>query len=62
VAPLLEKYGFGATFFVTEFPDPPFSDTSLYMTWEQMRMLNERGFEVGNHTAHHAHLTLPCPD
>ena len=57
VAPLLERYGFGATFFVTEFPDPPFSDTTLYMTWTQMGDLNRRGFEVANHTWKHTHVS-----
>jgi peptidoglycan-N-acetylglucosamine deacetylase len=56
VAPLLERYGFGATFFVTEFPQPPFADTTLYMTWAQMGDLNRRGFEVANHTWHHTHV------
>ena len=56
VAPLLERYGFGATFFVTEFPQPPFSDTTLYMTWPQMAELNRRGFEVANHTWTHSHV------
>ena len=57
VAPLLKRYGFGATFFVTEFPEPPFSDTTLYMTWAQIGRLNEMGFEVGNHTWKHTHVT-----
>jgi peptidoglycan/xylan/chitin deacetylase (PgdA/CDA1 family) len=56
VAPLLERYGFGATFFVTEFPQPPFSDTTLYMTWAQMGELDRRGFEVANHTWKHSHV------
>ena len=56
VAPLLERYGFGATFFVTEFPDPPFTDTTLYMTWAQMSELGRRGFEVANDTWHHTHV------
>lgn len=56
VAPLLERYGFGATFFVTEFPQPPFSDTTLYMTWAQIGELHRRGFEVGNHTWKHTHV------
>jgi len=56
VAPLLEHYGFGATFFVTEFPQPPFSDTTLYMTWPQMGELSRRGFEVANHTWKHSHV------
>jgi peptidoglycan-N-acetylglucosamine deacetylase len=57
VAPLLEHYGFGGTFFVTEFLDPPFADTTLYMTWEQIRSLNQKGFEIGNHTRNHTHVT-----
>ena len=56
VAPLLERYGFGATFFVTEFPQPPFSDTTLYMTWAQIGELHRRGFEVANHTWKHTHV------
>ena len=56
VAPLLERYGFGAAFFVTEFPQPPFSDTALYMTWAQIAELNRRGFEVANHTWKHTHV------
>ena len=56
VAPLLERYGFGATFFVTEFPQPPFSDTTLYMTWAQIGDLHRRGFEVANHTWKHTHV------
>jgi len=56
VAPLLERYRFGATFFVTEFPQPPFSDTTLYMTWAQMGDLARRRFEVANHTWKHSHV------
>ncbi len=56
VAPLLERYGFGATFFVTEFPQPSFSDTTLYMTWAQTGDLSRRGFEIGNHTWKHSHV------
>ena len=57
VAPLLKKYGFGATFFVCEFTAPPFSDKTKYMSWEQIAMLNKMGFEVGNHTQNHAHVS-----
>jgi len=53
VGPLLKEYGFGATFYISEFPKPPFSDKTLYMTWEQIRMLNQMGFEIGNHTGTH---------
>lgn len=57
VAPLLKKYGFGATFFVCEFTDPPFSDKTKYMSWEQIGQLNKMGFEIGNHTQYHTHVT-----
>lgn len=55
VAPLLKKYGFGATFYVCEFP-PDFADTTKYMTWQQIRQLQQMGFEIGNHTGSHTHL------
>ena len=55
VAPLLRKYGFGATFFVCEFP-PDFADTTKYMTWPQINQLQSMGFEIGNHTGSHTHL------
>lgn len=53
VAPLLKKYGFGATFFVCEFP-PNFRDSSKYMNWRQIRELDKMGFEIANHTRSHA--------
>ena len=56
VAPILKKYHFGATFFVTEFVQPPFSDKSKYMSWEQIGELDKMGFEIGNHTQHHTHV------
>lgn len=56
VAPLLKKYGFGATFFVCEFKQPPFSDKTKYMSWEQIAQLNKMGFEIGNHTQNHSHV------
>ena len=42
VAPLLQKFGFGATFFICEFP-PNFSDTSKYMNWRQIHELDRMG-------------------
>jgi peptidoglycan/xylan/chitin deacetylase (PgdA/CDA1 family) len=56
VAPMLRRYGFGATFFVTEFQQPPFSDTTSYMTWAQIGALAGMGFEIGNHTWKHTHV------
>src|SRR5437867_56581 len=52
VRPILKRYGFGATFFVTE----GFSfgtNKQEYMTWEQIRELHDEGFEIGNHTRDH---------
>src|SRR4026208_802043 len=50
--PLLKRYGFGASFFITE----GFSfrtNKKDYMTWEQIRELHNDGFEIGNHTRDH---------
>jgi len=52
VAPLLKEYGFGATFFICEFP-PNFNDTAKYMNWRQIGELNRMGFEIANHTKNH---------
>ena len=52
VAPLLKKYGFNATFFITEgFSFHKRKD--LYMTWAQIKQLHDQGFEIGNHTKSH---------
>jgi peptidoglycan/xylan/chitin deacetylase (PgdA/CDA1 family) len=52
VRPILLKYGFGATFFITEGFD--FStNKNDYMTWEQIAQLHKDGFEIGNHTRDH---------
>jgi peptidoglycan/xylan/chitin deacetylase (PgdA/CDA1 family) len=52
VAPLLKKYGFGATFFITEGFEFT-TDKEHYMTWEQIEALHRDGFEIGNHTRAH---------
>jgi peptidoglycan/xylan/chitin deacetylase (PgdA/CDA1 family) len=54
--PLLKKYRFGATFFITEGFD--FSTNQRdYMTWEEIALLNKDGFEIGNHTHDHQSVT-----
>jgi len=56
VRPLLKRYGFGATFFITE----GFSfrtNKKDYMTWEQIAGLHRDGFEIGNHTRDHMGVT-----
>ena len=56
VRPLLKKYGFGATFFVTEGFD--FRDNKTdYMTWDEIAELHQDGFEIGNHTRDHLAIT-----
>jgi len=56
VRPLLKKYGFGATFFITEgFTFETNKDD--YLTWEQIAELHRDGFEIGNHTRDHMALT-----
>jgi peptidoglycan/xylan/chitin deacetylase (PgdA/CDA1 family) len=55
VAPLLKKYGFGATFYVCEYP-PDFRDTVKYMSWYDIKQLSDMGFEIGNQGWHHARI------
>src|SRR5204862_3424071 len=52
VRPILKRYGFGATFFITEGFSFP-TNKQDYMTWEQIRQLHQDGFEIGNHTRDH---------
>eukprot|EP01035_Chromulina_nebulosa_P009591 gene9591-12940_t len=55
-APLLKRYGFGATFFITE--GFTFKTNKRdYMTWEQIAELHRAGFEIGNHTRDHLGIT-----
>ncbi|MEZ4970359.1 MAG: polysaccharide deacetylase family protein [Flavobacteriaceae bacterium] len=56
VAPLLKEFGYGATFFVCEFP-PNYKDSTLYMNWQQIAALDKMGFEVANHTHTHANVS-----
>ena len=61
VAPLLKKYGFGATFFITEgfgFAQ----DKKHFLTWEQIKQLHADGFEIGNHTRRHASVARQKPE
>ncbi|MCB1242941.1 MAG: polysaccharide deacetylase family protein [Verrucomicrobiales bacterium] len=60
VAPLLKKYGFGATFFITEGFEFTL-DKEHYMTWEQIKALDTAGFEIGNHTRRHTGVGKQSP-
>lgn len=53
---VLKKYGFGATFFITEGFDFP-TNKRDYMTWEEIAQLDKDGFEIGNHTRDHKSVT-----
>ncbi len=64
-APVLERLGLPATFFVitqwmgsgvTAWWDQGLSAPHPWMTWEQVRALHRRGFEIGAHTRTHADL------
>src|SRR3954469_23511927 len=54
--PLLTKYGFGATFFVTEGFDFA-TNKRDYLTWQEIAALHRDGFEIGNHTRDHKGVT-----
>jgi peptidoglycan/xylan/chitin deacetylase (PgdA/CDA1 family) len=50
--PLLKKYGYPATLFVS-------TDTvggGEYLSWQELRRLQSEGVEIGNHSASHAYL------
>jgi peptidoglycan/xylan/chitin deacetylase (PgdA/CDA1 family) len=53
---VLKKYGFGATFFVTEGFDFP-TNKRDYMAWDEIALLHRDGFEIGNHTRDHMAVT-----
>jgi len=56
VAPLLQKYGFGATFFVS-MPDEWYRpNPGKFLSPQQILQLHRLGFEIGNHTLNHAGL------
>jgi peptidoglycan/xylan/chitin deacetylase (PgdA/CDA1 family) len=52
VRPILLKYRFGATFFVTEGWDMA-TNKRDYMSWKEIARLHRDGFEIGNHTFDH---------
>ena len=60
-APLLERHGFGATFYITEGLNF-LKDKERYMRWEEVAELDAQGFEVGNHTRHHKNVTTQGRD
>ena len=62
-AAILRDFGFTATFFVVpRFLDgrhtaPPYWENWGHLTWEDISVLGEQGFEIGAHSTTHADLT-----
>ncbi|MFP4040544.1 MAG: polysaccharide deacetylase family protein [Desulfosudaceae bacterium] len=50
--PLLEKYGYTATVFVST----KLVGGGSYLDWEQIQALQDKGFEIGNHSHSHAYF------
>ena len=57
-APLLRRFGFCATVFVT----PAEVGLPGFMTWEQLRAVTQDGMMIGSHTMHHTYLPLISRD
>lgn len=55
VADVLKKFGFGATFYVTEGLGF-LKNKKHYTTWEEIVELHKMGFEIGNHTKTHPNM------
>ena len=64
-APILQEYGIPATFFITVemigtnhlLPwDEHLAGRIRWMTWDQVRLLRSKGFEIGSHTLTHCDL------
>ncbi len=53
--PLLQKYGFTATFFIN--PKPIDDEYPAYMTWAQVAQMSRAGMDVGSHSYSHPMLT-----
>ncbi len=56
--PLLEEYGYKATIFVAT----SHVGGNNYLSWEELQALQEKGFEIGNHSHSHAHFVNYAPD
>jgi peptidoglycan/xylan/chitin deacetylase (PgdA/CDA1 family) len=56
VAPVLKRYHFGASFYITE-GLREIRGTDGALTWDDIRNLNADGFEIGNHTMNHLDMT-----
>ena len=59
-APILERYGFHGTFFVTSGVEGGAREGRI--SWDQMADLVARGHAIGNHTETHLNLKKQTPD
>ncbi len=57
VAPLLKEYGFGATFFISK---AWMTDAEHFLTWTEVAVLHNMGFEIGNHSWSHMGFYSPA--
>lgn len=52
--PILDKYGYKATFYVVcQYPD----NKKGYMNWTELETLHSQGYDIGSHTNNHADLS-----
>jgi peptidoglycan/xylan/chitin deacetylase (PgdA/CDA1 family) len=58
--PLLQKYGFTATFFINT--QPIHDEYPAYMTWEQVRQMSRQGMDVESHSHSHPNLKGKPPE
>lgn len=56
VAPMLRKFGFGATFFITH---RWMDDQKNFLSWGDVAEIHWQGFEIGNHSWTHAGFSTP---
>jgi len=63
VAPLLKRYGFGATFFITEaYKHRQGWNEKNYLTGQDVKKIHDAGFEIGNHTRSHPNVARLSKD
>ena len=58
VVPLLQEYGFGATFFVCRCTRWIAENPECFLDWQGIREIHDAGFEIGNHTLNHIDLRM----
>jgi len=51
--PILDKYGFKASFFVAGKPDR--------ISWQEITILHDEGYDVESHSMNHNHMNLMTP-